>query len=292
MQDIIQNILFGLVTGSVLAIGSAGFAMIRQTEGFLHLAHGQYMALGAFLGFVFVSDLGLGLLLGGALVALVIGAVGAVLALVVFRPVRSKGTVVLLFSSIGLAYVVYAVMIAVFGPEIRTYPVDFGHRFDFGSVSITVLELGIIALALATVVSLHVFLTMTRLGTSIRAVASNPELARVRGVPVERVSSTVWFIASALAGVAGVLLGVLSSVTLELGWTAILLILASTVVGGLGRIYGVMAAALLLGLAMDLSSLVVPTSYRTAVAFGVLVLVLLIKPEGIFSIKTRREQVA
>jgi neutral amino acid transport system permease protein len=284
--------VFGFVTGSILAIGAAGFAMTRQTEGFLNVAHGQLLALGAFVGYLLIEDNGLPVLAGGVLVFVALGVVGVVSARLVFRPVQRKGTLVLLFSSIGLAYILYALIIAVFGPEIRSFRVGYGRRFDLGSVSITMLEIGIIAMSAVTLGVLHVFLTRTRLGTSIRAVASNAELARVRGVPVERVSMTVWFIASGLAGVAGILLGLVGTVTTEIGWTAFVLILAATVVGGLGRIYGVMAAAVLLGLAMDLSSLVIPTAYRSAVAFSALILVLLIRPEGIFSIQRRREQAA
>jgi branched-chain amino acid transport system permease protein len=287
-----QNVIFGLITGSILAVASAGFAMVRQTEGFLNIAHGQLIAVGAFLGFVFASDLGLPIFLAGALTMVCVGLLGILLARLVFDPVKAKGSLVLLFSSIGLAYVLYALILVVFGVDLRVYPVSFGERFDFWSLSITVGEIVIIALAFASMLFLHVFLSYTTIGTWIRAVASNPELARVRGVRVGLVSATVWFISGALAALAGVLIGVASSVTTEIGWANILLILAATVMGGLGRIYGVVAAALILGLAMDLSALVIPSSYRTVVAFGALILVLLVRPEGIFSVARRREQAA
>ena len=127
------------------------------------------------------------------------------------------------------------------------------------------------------------------LGTWIRATASNPSLAEVRGVPVSRVSAAVWFVASGLAGLAGVMVGLIGNVNSEMGWQQILIILAAAVLGGLGSIYGVLAAGLLLGLAMDLSALVVPTAYRTVVAFGVLILVLVLRPEGLFSVAGRKE---
>jgi neutral amino acid transport system permease protein len=120
-------------------------------------------------------------------------------------------------------------------------------------------------------------------------VASNPELARLRGVPVNQASAIVWFIGSSLAGLAGVMLGVIGNVNAELGWQSILLILAVAVLGGLGRIYGVIAAGLLLGLAMDLSALIIPTAYRSVVAFGALILALLIRPQGLFAVGARRE---
>jgi branched-chain amino acid transport system permease protein len=282
-----QNIVFGIITGSILAIASAGFALIRQTDGFINVAHGQMLALGALLGFVFVDSVGLNILVAGALVFVVVGALGVALTFVVFKPVQDSGGMVLLFTSVGLAWVLYAVIVMVFGPELRIYAVDFGARLEFLSVSITVAELVIVALALATSVSLHLFFTFTRLGTSVRAIASNAELARLRGVKVNRVSATVWFIASGLAGMAGVCIGVIGQATIETGWTTLLLILAASILGGLGRIYGVMAAALLLGLVMDLSALVISTEYRSVVAFAALILVLIVRPDGLFTLDRR-----
>ena len=282
-----QNVVFGLITGSILAIASAGFALIRQTDGFLNIAHGQMLALGALLGFVLVDSLGLNILVTGVLVFVSIGALGVVLAFVVFEPVKREGGMILLFTSVGLSWVLYAAIVMVFGPDLRIYAVDFGSRFEFLSMSITVAELAIVALALATSLSLHFFFTFTRLGTSVRAIASNSELARLRGVKVGRVSATVWFIASGLAGMAGVCIGVIGQATIESGWTTLLLILAASILGGLGRIYGVMAAALMLGLAMDLSALVISTEYRSVVAFAALILVLILKPDGLFALDRR-----
>lgn len=287
-----QNVIFGLISGSILAVAASGFAMVRQTEGFLNIAHGQFLALGAALGYVFVETLGMNIFLATAAVMVCLGVIGVVAARIVFDPVRTRGGLVLLFTSIGLAYVLYALIIAIFGVDVRAYEVSFGANIDVGSVNVTVGELLMIAVVGVTVVLLNVFLTRTALGTWIRAVASNPELARVRGIPVARVSATVWFIACALAGLAGVLLALNSSVTSEIGWYTILLVLAASVMGGLGRIYGVMAAALILGLVMSLSTLIVPAAYATIVAFGALILTLLVRPEGLFAVERRREQVA
>lgn len=287
-----QNVVFGLVTGSILALATVGFAMIRQTEGFLNVAHGQYLALGAFIGFVYVSDLGLNVFAGGLLTMVSLGLIGILLAKVVFDPVRRRGSLVLLFTSIGLAYLLYGIVLALFGTGVRTYPVSFGRQFELGSVLVTAGEIIIVALAVGVIVTLWLFLSFTRLGTWIRAVASNPELARVRGVPTRLVSATVWFVAAGLAGLAGVLIGVVGSVHAELGWANILLVLAAAVMGGVRSIYGVIGAGILLGLAMDVSALAIPTAYRTVVAFTALILVLLVRPEGLFAVERRREQAA
>lgn len=286
-----QNLIFGLVTGSILAVATVGFSMIRQTEGFLNISHGQFLALGAFAGLFLADGLGWSIWLAGLGAVVVVGVIGVILGVVVFQPVRTKGALAQLFTGIGLAYVLYGLIIVVFGSNVRTYPVTFGHQFIVGGVRVTVGELLIIAIAGLSVLALHLFLTRTAVGTWIRAVASNVQLAQIRGVPTDRVSSFVWFIAAGLAGLAGVLIGVVGSVNSELGWFNILLILAAAVLGGLGSIYGVIAAGLVLGLAMDLSALLIPTAYRTVVAFGALILVLVLRPEGLFTL-TRRKQAA
>jgi neutral amino acid transport system permease protein len=287
-----QNVIFGLVTGSILAIAAVGFAMVRQTEGFLNVAHGQYIALGAYLGVVLSKDVGMSVWAAGLLTIVIMGLIGVGLAIVVYDPVRVQGPVVLLFTSIGLAFLLWGIIIASFGVKVRPFSVPFGKRFELGSVSITAGEIIIIGLALAIGVGLWLFMTFTTVGTWIRSVASNPELARIRGVPTRLVSATVWFIAAGTAGLAGVLIGAVSIVNTENGWHNILLVLAAAVLGGLGRIYGVMAAALLLGLAMDVGVLVIPSAYRTAIAFAILVLVLVFRPEGLFSVERRKESAA
>lgn len=287
-----QNIIFGLVSGSILALATVGFAMTRQTEGFLNIAHGQYLTIGAMVGVIFSVNLGLNIFLSGFLTMVSLGLLGVVIARGIFQPVKKRGSLVLLFTSIGLAYGLYGACIAIFGTELRLYQVDFGPTINIGSASLTVGEALIIGLSLLSVFGLWMFLTFTSLGTWVRAVATNSDLAKVRGVRVQLVSSTVWFISAGLAGLAGMLLGILGSANVELGWSNILLILAVAVLGGVGRIYGVMAAGLLLGLVMSLSTLVIPTSYQTMVAFGVLILVLVFRPEGIFSVKRRKEQSA
>jgi len=284
-----QSIIFGIITGSILAIATVGLSMIRQTEGFINIAHGQFLTLGAFVGFFFVSEVELNIFVAGFLATIIVGAVGVAVSLIVFRPIASSGPLAQLFTSIGLAYLLFGLIRVGFGASVEFFPTSFGTRFEVGSVNVTMGEILIVAVAGLSVAALALFLTRTRLGTWIRATASNPSLAEVRGVPVSRVSAAVWFVASGLAGLAGVMVGLIGNVNSEMGWQQILIILAAAVLGGLGSIYGVLAAGLLLGLAMDLSALVVPTAYRTVVAFGVLILVLVLRPEGLFSVAGRKE---
>jgi len=285
----VQNLIFGIVTGSTVAVATIGFALVRQTENFLNIAHAQLMALGAFIGVVLVDSYGLNIFAAGAITVITVGALGVVLAALFFRPVRHQGGTVLLFTSIGLALMLYGAIIALFSTQSRFYPVGFGGLHEFAGVNIATGELVIVGLAFASIAALQVFLNGTGLGRAIRAVASNDDLARVRGVPVRKVSNTIWFISSAFAAMAGVMIGVLSSVNAEIGWHNILIVLAAAVLGGLRSITGVILAGLLLGIVMDMSALYIPTAYRPVVAFGVLVAVLVFRPEGILSVRRRKE---
>ena len=364
-----QHVIFGLTTGGVLAAATVGFALIRQTENILHIAHGQMLALGAYLSVILITNAGLNVFAAGLLSMVIMGVLGVALGIVIFKPVMDQGGNVLLFTSIGLAFVIYGAIIAIFGTILRTVPVGFGSRIEFSvpefvlvlvlaaslaalvgwllanrsrraehrevvgtwaevwaarstglalalaaaaaavifvlatqndgfgaernALDIATGELIMILLSLGAVLGLQFFLSLTRMGRWLRAAASNPHLAAVRGIPVRVVSSVVWFIGSALAAMAGVMIAVRrGGVTTPLGWENILVILSAAVLGGTGSIMGVMAAAVLLGLAMDVSALWIPTAYRLVVAFGALILVLLVRPEGLFSTRRRAEQAA
>ena len=284
-----QYVIFGLVTGSILAMATVGFSMVRQTEGFLNIAHGQFLALAAFVGLFASRDLGMPTWFAALFAAVATGVAAVALSVVVFEPIRQKGVLVQLFSSVGVAYIIYGLLVMIFGANLQHYEVSFGTSYSVAGMQISFGEIAIMATAAVAILALHVFLTKTPAGISVRAVATNPDLARVRGISTRLVSYQVWFIAGFLAGLAGVMIGIIGSVGPELGWQNIILILAAAVLGGLGSTYGVIMASLLLGLAMDLSALLIPTSYRTVVAFAALIIVLLFKPSGLFSVRQRKQ---
>ena len=286
-----QFIFYGLMTGSILAIAALGFALVRQTDGFLNVAHGQYLLIGALLGLTFVNTLGWNIFIAGLAAVVATGAIGVGVAWIVFHPLRDKALLARFFSSIGLAFIIYGVVRATWPPQfnIAVYDIGFGARLEIGDLSITMGELIVMIIAWVSVLALHLFLTYTKLGLWTRATASNRELARTRGVRTGLVFSTVWFIACALAGLAGVLVGVVGAVHTELGWQYILTILAVAVMGGLRSLYGVLAAGVILGFVMDLSALVIPSRYGLAVAFAVIIITLLVRPEGLFAPAGRKE---
>jgi|TARA_B110000438_G_scaffold23221_2_gene21212 neutral amino acid transport system permease protein len=286
----IQYIFFGLLTGSILAIAASGFALIRQVEGFLNIAHSQYMLIGAIVGLSFMQ-LGVNVIFSGILATLIVGLIGLLLSWIVFEPLRGKGHLVQFFSSIGVAFVLYGLILATWtGNGIKVYPLNFGNNFNFGFINFTIGEIYVIGIAWSCMLFLHLFLTKTSIGLLIRAVANNSTLAKTRGVNSSFVLYIVWFLSSALAGLSGVLVGALGSVHSELGWQYILTILAVSVMGGVGNLYGVLASGLILGLVMDLSSLFIPSKYGMVLVFSVIILILLFRPQGLFSTRLQQRE--
>lgn len=275
-------IAFGIVTGCILIVASIGFSMIWKTENFLNIAHGQTLLMGAYLAYFFKAVLNLPFSIAVIASVVLTAIVGLLLAKIFYFPVRKSGILVLLFTSIGLAWIIYGVIQATAGPEIKSYGLETSSMVSiFGQQFISNQELFIIIISLICVILLHLILSRTKYGKGFRAMAENRDLAQIRGINSKKLSNYVWLVSSGLAGLAGILLAMTGTLHMELGWQQILIIMSVVIVGGMGNIYGTMVAALLIGLSMDISTMVVPTSYRTAIAFVIVILVLLIRPQGL-----------
>ncbi|MCV3735160.1 branched-chain amino acid ABC transporter permease (plasmid) [Rhizobium sp. TRM96647] len=272
---------YGLISASVVLLSALGFAMILKVEGFLNIAHGQMLLLGGYIGLLF-SNLGLSIGLSAVLAAMICGILGVLFYRAFFRPVKARGALVLLFTSVGIAYVVHGLVGVVAGKRMLAYDLPPVRAMQlFGEPFMTVYELAIFIVAVLSALLMHLFLTHTWSGKSIRAVSDNEALARARGFNPTNTSDLVWFIASALGGLAGVFLGVIGSLHLQMGWQQIIVILATTVLGGLGSIYGVMLASVVLAFGIEFGLLFSSANYRTGLAFLIIIVVLLIKPEGL-----------
>lgn len=275
---------FGLISASIILLSSVGFALTVQVEGFLNITHGQMLLLGAYLG-LWLSNMGLHIGLAAVGAALLTGVIAVVLYEVLFRPIKARGALVLLFTSVGAAYLIYGLVGAVAGKRMLAYNLPPVRAMQlFGEPFMTRYELAIVIVALLSALGIHLFMAHTSAGKSIRAVADNPDLARARGIDPKRTSYLVWFVAGSLGGLAGVFLGIIGSLNLSMGWQQIIVILATTVLGGLGSLYGVMLAAFVLAFGIEIGLLVVQPSYRSGLAFLIIIVVLLIRPQGLQSL--------
>lgn len=283
----LQYAVFGVVDGAFLLLATLGFAMVSRVHQFLNIAHAELMSISALLTWWLSGGLHLPVWLAAVIAIAVVSVVGLGIGRVVYEPMLARGPAIMLIVSVGVVYLIHGITEGIVPPGIKSVPLPDLPTVHLGPIRVTAYQLIIVAIALLSFLGLHLFLSRTRLGTSIRAISSNRELAQVRGIDVDRATRYVWLIASGLAGLAGVALALVSTLTTDLAFEQILLILSVSILAGLGSIYGVALSALVIGLAMDLSTVVVPSGYRTAVAFVLIIAVLVLRPRGLFGRRVR-----
>lgn len=239
-------------------------------------------AAGLLGGFLFVTPL----LLAIALALILVGTLTVVLDLLIWRPMRGRdaGLLTLIIISIGLALAIRNGVIITWGTGVVDYPGSGSGPLQLlPDVLITRAQLIVIGVTLTTILLVHVLLRHTALGKAMRALADDMDLARVTGIDADRIILYVWFLSGALAALAGVLLGTLRPFTTSVGWFLLLPIFAAVILGGIGSPYGAMAGGFVIGISMETSlAFGVPSDYRLAVGFAIMILVLVFRPQGIF----------
>lgn len=281
----------GLAFGLVIALGAVGLSLIYGTTKLVNFAHGELLALGGLLVFFFTVLVGLPILVAIP-VAVVASAFlgGYVQNLVVWKPLRKRGTglTALLVVSIGLALFLQYLFLFLFGGRTRILPGFAGQAgIDIGPVAVTPRDLIASAGAIVLLAITFWWLGKTQSGKATRAVADNPALASASGINVERVITTVWVIAAGLGGYAGIMFALSNGVSWQLGVQLLLLIFAGVILGGLGTATGALIGSLIVGVFIQLSVLFIPSELKYVGALVVLIIVLLIRPQGILGRKER-----
>jgi branched-chain amino acid transport system permease protein len=282
-----QQLINGLMLGSTYALVAIGYALVFGVLRLLHLAHGEVFMAGAFAGLSLVLWLRVGPL--AALIGGLVGAslIGMLLEFVAFRPIRRRGGNYLapIVSSVGAGLVMQEVATKIFGAEQVSFPKQFESTiYHIGTIPVNTTQIFIVGVAFVSMFALHVFVTYTRLGTAMRATSENIEVASILGVNVDTVVLLSFGIASALGGVAGVLVGLnFSAISPFMGVDMAIKGFAVMLIGGLGSIYGAMAGGLILGVVEVLSVAYLASSYRDAFVFCLMILILLVRPRGLFS---------
>ena len=284
LEQLIAN---GIIAGGIYALIAIGFSMTYGLLRFINIAHGSLYVIGAYLAFLFFS---LGLPIIAAFILAVLGGAlcGVAMNLSVYKPLRSRksNSLIMLLASLGIFIFVENLIIALFGAEvktIRTGPITQG--FDVLGAIITQTQFTIIGVAIVTLVLVELFLTRTKTGKAMRATADNKDVAQVIGINVERITLYIFALASALAASAGVLIAIEQNLEPTMGLAAIIAGFTAAVVGGLGNIRGAVAGAFLLGLVENIGIWFLPSGYKSAIAFVVLVAFLLFRPQGLFGRK-------
>jgi len=281
----LQTVVFGLVEGSVIAVGSVGLTLSYGVTRFINFAYGEFLTYGAYLA-VFIAGglLGMSLPLPvAAVIAIVlVGGLGVAVSRVFFEPISDRGALPLLITSIGLSFILRNALSAWVGVDAQQLPVPLLRPLEIAGIRFTLIELGVFLAALATMAAIHLLLQRTMLGKRMRATSGNRSLAETAGIDTTRVVRQTWFISAAAGGLAGILYAALfSPFRPHVGFGYLIVVFAATLLGGIGRPYGAMLGAFLIGLAMNFGSTYLSANYTRAYAFLILVAVLLARPEGI-----------
>lgn len=283
MLDVVQLLIYGIVLGCILALGAIGVSLIFGILRFAHFAHGDLMTLGAYFAFTVTAGLSLPMLPAFLLALVATAAVSIGIDRSLYNRLRGGSPVVLLISSVGVALMLRSLIQMIWGTSNQVYRSGVEPSWILaGGLRIQPTQVMIVAGAVILVVLLHLFLQRTRLGKAMRAMSDNADLARLSGIDTDRVVIWTWVIAGGLAAAAGIFLGMDTRLHPIMGWKLLLPVFAAAIFGGIGRPYGAIAGALVIGLAQELSTLVISPAYKPAVAFALMVIMLVWRPTGLF----------
>ena len=279
-----QLIFNGFSFGLVIAITSVGLSLIYGTTGLVNFSHSEHVTWGAVVAWWINVDHDLHII-PAALIAIAIGAAsGAIVNRLVWSRLRSRGMslVAMMIVSIGLSLAARSLLQLLFGGVFRPYRQFYRQGgIDIGPITTTPKILWMIALIIVVIVAIASLLQYTRIGKAMRAVADNGDLAASSGIDVDRVILFVWALGGGLAALGGILFGLQQQVQFEMGFRLLLLMFAGITLGGLGTAYGALVGSFVVGMFIEVSTLVVPTELKNVGALLVLVVVLLVRPQGI-----------
>lgn len=294
----IQALVNALVLGAEIAVVALGVSLTFALLRFANFAHVQLAVVGAYLAWV-LAEVGLPVWLAGLASLPLTGLLAVLVDALVFRPLRAASAETKMIASWGVALFVRSVIGALFGGSARVFDVEAG-PLRLGGAVLTTLDVLVIGVTVGAMLAFHLLLRLTRAGTALRALASNPDLAETRGIPSARLIALMWFLAGAFAALGGILLAVQSDLRPTLDLAILLPVFAAATLGGLGSPFGAVAGALVLATAQNLLIAVdwgalaggppwyLPPQFRDHVAVAALVLVLLVRPAGLLGAPARR----
>jgi neutral amino acid transport system permease protein len=291
LEKVPDKVFDGIRFGLVIAMCAIGLSLIFGTTGLVNFAHGDMVTFGALMAYFFNRTLDLNLLIAAPLAIVAGGLFGAVFNRGVWRPLRARGTglVAMMIVSFGAGLALRYIFLYQFQGARRTYD-GFELQpdaIDIGPISVVPRDLWIMGISIAVLVGVALFLQRTLMGKAMRAVSDDTDLAESSGVDVERVIAWVWITGGGLAALGGIFQGLDQKVQWQTGNQLLLLIFAGVILGGLGTSYGALVGSLTIGLLIQLSTLFVDTEVRNAAALLVMIVVLMVRPQGILGYAER-----
>lgn len=281
----VQLLVNGFIAGCVYALFAVGLSMSYGVFRFINFAHGEFIAWGAY-GVLLFSGPFFNLPVLGAIVPAILLTMLIALASdrFVYRPLRHADRVTLLIASIGLSFFLRSALVLIFGADLASYNMGLMPGIFLGGISFTVIQLAMVVTAALFLGGLYLMLTRTLLGKALRAASDNLTLSGIMGLPLARVSNTVWALAGGLAAAGGILMGLDSNLDPNMGLINLIKAFAAVLLGGAGNIWGALLGGLFIGVAENLSVAFLSPGYKDFVAFAVIVVMLLFKPQGLFAL--------
>ncbi len=296
MAFFFQELVNGITTGALYALVALGFTMVYGVLKLLNFAHGDLYMVGAYIGYFVIQWFGgptaltipvpLLLTIMFVLAGLLAGGLGVAIERFAYRPLRHAPRIAPLITAIGISFFLENAALLLFGAQFRVYNtpdfISFGSGFTIGSVSVDAVQIMVIVLGVALMIGLRQLVNRTKLGKQMRAVAADTEAAEMLGINVNFTIAATFFLGSALAGIAGVMAGLLfNQVTNTIGFTAGLYAFTAAVVGGIGSLPGAMLGGLLIGLAQSFITGYISSTFTDLLVFALLIVVMLIRPSGL-----------
>jgi len=283
---ILQVILNGIIAGASYAVAAIGYHMVYGALKFVNFAHGSVAVFGAYIAWsLSVGFLHLGLVPSFILAVILTALLGMFIERVAYRPLRKAPKLAPMATAMAVALMLDATTMMVIGSDIKRFNIPIVEGIQIGPVFITPVQIAILLASGIFLAFISLLLRMTQLGKSIRAVADNPELAEVCGIASNTVISLTFGIGSGLAAAAGILIGMDAALQPTMGFVIMVKSYAAVVLGGLGNVGGAVIGSFLIGLAENLGVMVIPPVWKDAIAYGILVLCLFIRPSGLFGKK-------
>jgi branched-chain amino acid transport system permease protein len=281
MFEIQQYLVSGLLMGAIWMLPAIGISLVYAVLRVPQFAYAELMTVGAYLAYGASAGLGWPFPPSALLAVVLCGLLAVGMDQVAYRPVRRSGPLPAMLLSLGFMLILQNAVRFGWGNGVRQYPLPLQRPYDILGFALTFNDLVILLVAAGMLLAIYAAMKWTRFGKEVRATANNEVLAQVTGVEPERVYAGLTAIAGALAGLGGVMLGAYTSLTPLIGWNSLLPLFAIALLGGLGRVAGAALAALIMGLATELSLLAIQSSYKVGVAFLVLAVLLVLRPRGL-----------
>jgi branched-chain amino acid transport system permease protein len=281
LTEVLQLVVYGIVLGSIISLGAIGVSLIFTILRFAHFAHGDLMTLGAYFALVGVVGMKLPMLAVflPALIATALVAVG--IDWLLYRFLRKSSSIILLISSLGTALMLRSLIQIIWGPDNQIYKSGITMPLQIMGLNIKPDQIIIVLGTIVLVAILHLFLHKTIMGKAMRAMADNMDLAKISGIHTEKVILYTWIIAALLSAAAGIFLGMDTRLNPIMGWHILLPVFAACILGGIGSFWGAIIGGYLIGIVQELSTIFISPGYKPAVAFAIIVVMLVFRPKGI-----------